>query len=237
MRRLLALVLAALPALASGGVMAHGAEPSTAGATKLPLVFSEDFENGAGHWEPTDPAAWKVVPSRHGSAYSLFRQSKYTPPYRSPLNFALLKDVVVSDFVLEAEVLSTKPDYGHRDMCLVFGYQDAAHFYYVHFGKKTDDHANQIFIVDGAARLKISTKTTPGTNWDDNWHHVKIVRDVADGRIDVYFDDPERPVMQARNTRFAWGRVGLGSFDDIGDWDDVRLYGNKAESVDKAENK
>ena len=50
-----------------------------------------------------------------------------------------------------------------------------------HLGKKTDDHANQIFIVNAAPRQKISTTTTPGTNWDDAWHHVKIVRRVADG--------------------------------------------------------
>jgi hypothetical protein len=230
MKRVAILTMAALPALLFGAMVARAAEPSTADAAKLPLLFSDDFEGGAGHWEPTDPAAWKVVPSRHGSAYSLFRQSKYKPPHRSPFNIALVKDVVVGDFVLETDVLSTKPDYGHRDMCLVFGYQDPAHFYYVHFGKKTDDHANQIFIVDGADRKKISTKTTPGTNWDDDWHRVKIVRRVADGQIDVYFDDLEQPVMQARDTKFAWGRVGLGSFDDIGDWDEVRLYGNKAES-------
>ena len=82
-------------------------------------------------------------------------------------------------------------------MCLFFGYQDPAHFYYVHLGKKTDDHANQIFIVNGADRKKISTKTTDGTNWNDDWHSVKIVRKVADGSIEVYFDDMKTPVMTA----------------------------------------
>ena len=69
---------------------------------------------------------------------------------------------MVGDFQLELQLQSTVKDYDHRSMVLVFGYQDPAHFYYVHFGKKTDDHANQIFIVNAAPRLKISTKTTPG---------------------------------------------------------------------------
>lgn len=43
-----------------------------------------------------------------------------------------------------------------RDACLVFGYQDPSHFYYVHLGKQADDHANQVFIVNDAAQLKIS---------------------------------------------------------------------------------
>jgi hypothetical protein len=145
------------------------------------------------------------------------------------LNISLLKDVHVGDFVLEVDVLSTARDYGHRSMCLFFGYQDPSHFYYVHFGKQTDDHANQIFIVNEAARAKISTETTDGTPWDDRWHHVKIVRRAGDGTIQVYFDDMQEPVMTAVDKDFTWGRVGLGSFDDEGDFDNFKLSGVEVE--------
>jgi hypothetical protein len=196
----------------------------------LPLLVQEDFEHGADRWEPTDAESWKVATSSDGHVYSLFKQSKYKPPHRSPFNIALLEDVTVGDFVLDVRVLSTKPDYNHRDMCLIFGYQNSAHFYYVHLGKKTDDHANQIFIVNDAPRVKISTRTTDGTNWDDQWHDVRIVRRVDDGTIEIYYDDFETPVMTAVDKTFIWGRVGLGSFDDIGDFDDVKLYGVPAEA-------
>ena len=196
---------------------------------KLPLLFQDDFEKGADHWEPTDAKAWKVTAQGDNHVYSQFQQSKYKPPHRSPLNFALRKDVTVSDFALEAKLQTTARDYAHRDMCLFFGYQDPAHFYYVHLGQRTDDHANQIFIVNGADRKKISTKTTQGTPWDDKWHRVKIVRTVGDGQIAVYFDDMKTPVMTASDKTFTEGRVGIGSFDDTGNWDDVRLYGRRAE--------
>jgi hypothetical protein len=196
---------------------------------KPPLLFQDDFRKGADHWQPTDAAAWKVIDADKGKAYSQFRQSKYKPPHRSPLNFALVKDLVVGDVVLEARARSTTKDYPHRDMCPFFGYQDAAHFYYVHLGKKTDDHANQIFIVNGAARKKISTKTSDGTPWTDDWHHLKVVRRVADGGIEVYFDDMKTPVMTAADKTFLWGQVGVGSFDDTGDWTDVKVYGRRAE--------
>ena len=116
-------------------------------------------------------------------------------------------------------------NYNHRDACLFFGYQSPTQFYYVHLGKKTDPHANQIFIVNNAARTKISLTTTPGTAWDEKWHNVRIKRDVKSGDIQVFFDDMEKPVMTANDKTFTWGQVGLGSFDDTADWDDFALKG------------
>lgn len=225
-------LLAAAVAVAIGVVVFSGR--SAPAGDDLPVVYKEDFENGADHWEPTDPTAWKIVKTDKGNVYNQFKKkSNYNPPHRSPFNISLLKDVTVSDMVLEARLHSTHEDYGHRDMCLVFGYQDPAHFYYVHLGKKADEHANQIFIVNNAPRTKISTKSTPGTNWDDEWHKVKIVRTPGDGTIKIYFDDMEKPVMEATDKNFAWGRIGVGSFDDTGEWDDIVLRGKKAESKSK----
>ena len=195
--------------------------------TDLPLVFRDDFARGADHWQPTDAAAWQVVDITGGRAYALTKQSNYKPAHRSPVNISLVRDVYVDDFTLDVRVRSTSREYGHRDLCLFFGYQSPTRFYYVHFGKKTDDHANQIFIVNDAARTKISTETTPGTPWDDGWHNLRITRSAATGAIDVYFDLPVKPVMRAVDKTFKWGRVGLGSFDDTGEFTNVRLHGRK----------
>lgn len=195
------------------------------------IEVRDTFEN-PGLWEPTDPTAWKVIKTKKGNVYSQFKKrSQYKPPHRSPLNISWRKEPNFTDFQLDVEVLSTHPDYGHRDACLFFGFQDPGHFYYVHLGKKTDDHANQIFIVNGKARSKISTKTTPGTNWDDKWHHVRIVRNASDGTIAVYFDDMKTPIMTAKDATFASGRVGLGSFDDTTDWRNLHIKGTQAKAT------
>ncbi|MCH8922746.1 MAG: hypothetical protein IIA67_06315 [Planctomycetes bacterium] len=195
---------------------------------QLPLVFQDDFEKGADRWQPSDSKGWKVKQTDRGKVYSQFnKRADYKPPHRSPYNFSLIKDLTVGDFVLTTKVLSTHKDYGHRDVCLFFGYQDPGHFYYVHLGKKADDHANQIFIVNEKPRTKISLKTTKGTNWDDKWHNVKIVRSAKDGTIEIFYDDMKNPVMIAKDKTFTWGRIGIGSFDDTGDWDDIKLRGLK----------
>ena len=106
--------------------------------------------------------------------------------------------------------------------------------YYVHLGQKTDDHANQIFIVNNEPRKKISTKTTEGTKWDNQWHHVRVVRDVDSGKIEVFFDNMTEPVMTAVDQTFKWGQIGIGSFDDTGNFDNVRVYGKKVEKPSEA---
>jgi hypothetical protein len=191
-------------------------------------LFEDDFSKGMGRWKPTDTKAWKVVETKDGKALSQHAQSKYKPKHRSPLNYALVKDLVVGDFVLEAKVRSTARDYGHRDVCLFFGWQSPEKFYYAHLAKKADDHANQVFLVNDKPRVKISKTTTAGTNWTDGWHRVKVVRKVADGTIEVYFDDMKKPVMTAVDKSFTWGQVGVGSFDDTAEWREVRLTGEKA---------
>jgi hypothetical protein len=214
------------------GVAFLGADEAKAPPTLdgLPLLFHDDFESGkVDHWTPSDPAAWKIEKIGDNHVYSQFQPSKVETPVRSPFNRAMVRDLVVGDCILDVKLQSTIKDYPHRDMCLFFGYQDPAHMYYVHLGKKADEHANQIFIVNNEPRKKISTKSTEGTNWDDEWHHVRVVRNVETGAIDVYFDDMKNPVMHADDKTFTWGEVGIGTFDDTGNFDDVRVYGKKSE--------
>lgn len=195
-----------------------------------PLLLHEEFTSkDATRWELADPKAWRFADQEGNAVFNQFEQSKVQTPVRSPFNRAVVKDLVVGDCVLDVRLQSTARDYPHRSLCLFFGYQDPAHMYYVHFGQKTDDHANQIFIVNNEARKKISTKTTEGTPWDNAWHHARIVRDVESGKIDVFFDNMETPVMTAIDKTFTWGQVGIGSFDDTGSFDDLLVYGVKVE--------
>lgn len=235
MSRLLVFTLSAVCFIClSGPVVAGDGETPASSLLGRPLLHAEDFEEGnADNWQPTDDSAWRVVEVDGGHAYNQFKKrSDFNPPVRSPYNRALIKDLYVSDLVLDVKLQSTHPDYGHRDLCLFFGYQDDSHLYYVHLGKKEDPHANNIFIVNDAPRLKISTKTTSGTNWDDEWHHARVVRDVESGSINVYFDDMDEPVMTAVDKTFTWGRVGVGSFDDTGNFDDVLVYGERVEPAE-----
>jgi hypothetical protein len=215
------------------GVAAIGVEPGVSPGTAagIPegyrLVYEQHFDAAValGGFAFTDPAAWKWSADGEGFALELVAQSKYAPTVRSPVNIAVVGDRIFGDFVLEVDLIQTGKEYGHRDMCLFFGMQDPAHFYYVHLATAADDHAHNVFIVNGAPRTKIAKETTKGVNWGLGvWHTVRLERRVAEGTIRVFFDDRTKPVMVAEDKTFGAGWVGFGSFDDTGKVDNIRVW-------------
>lgn len=211
-----------------------GGQVAVSAEKQLPLLLEEDFEAGMDRWQTTDPdpanGVWQIIDAGppHHQVLRVTGTSAYQPPHRSPHSIALLKDVTVGDFELTARVQNTNVNAGgHRDLCIFWGYQDPAHFYYVHLGARADPHACQIFIVDDAPRQMITVDQVEGTSWTDDWHDVKVVRCVKSGVMKVYFDDMQTPHMTARDKSFTWGQIGIGTFDDHGNFDDVILRGDR----------
>lgn len=226
-----------LLALAIAAGVAVGRMHAAGAGIALPpgyhLLYAQTFDEPAAleEFAMTDPHAWKLSGNGSHQALELFTQSHYKPSIRSPFNIALIADKIFGDFILEADLLSTAREYGHRDMCLFFGFQDPSHFYYVHMATHTDPHAHNIFIVNDKPRLKISEKTTEGVDWGHNaWHHVRLVRHLEDGLIQVYFDDMSRPIMVAHDKTFGAGYIGFGSFDDTGKIDNIKIWGPSLKS-------
>ncbi|MEM8668277.1 MAG: hypothetical protein AAGG48_12240 [Planctomycetota bacterium] len=184
------------------------------------VVFREDFESGLNRWEILDPGTWQLKKQGDNRTLEITaRKSDYKPPVRSPGHIALIRDLKLHQFDVTFRVRSTKDTGNHRDCCVFFGYQDDQHFYYVHLGAKPDPHSGQIMIVKEAPRLAM-TKNQKLTPWDDQWHTVRVTRR-ADGMIQVFFDDMEKPHMEVTDKTFAAGRIGIGSFDDLNEFDDI----------------
>jgi hypothetical protein len=190
----------------------------------LPLVFEDGFEDGMARWEPTDAKAWEVREDEGKQVLALHKSSEYSPPVRSPHSIAWVKNLNVSDFVLEVRARQTGREYGHRDLCFFFGRQDAGKFYYVHIATVADPHANSIFLVNDEPRVSIAEERNDGTDWAKGYHTIRVVRDAKAGTILVYFDDLEKPIMKSTDTHFTTGPVGVGSFDDTGNFDSVRIW-------------
>ena len=197
------------------------------------LVYQQSFEKpGAiGQFVMSDPGAWKVSNEGGTNALELVKQSNYKPTVRSPVNIALIADKLFGDFILEADLIQTGKEYGHRDMCLFFGVQSTTRFYYTHIATKADPNAHNVFIVNDAARKNFARETTAGSNWGLGvWHKVRLERRTAEGTIRVFFDDITKPIMVAEDKTFQKGYIGFGSFDDTGKVDNIKIWAPSVET-------
>jgi hypothetical protein len=199
----------------------------------LPLLLHLDFNTGDAATRNltfTDKAAWKIVEDdvngKKQNVLALVQQSDYKPPVRSPVNIAWINDLKVSSFVIEIKCRITKEKIPHRDLCFEFGGVDASHFLYAHMAQEEDKIHNQIHLVNGKDREPVTVKRSTGTPWDEKYHVVKITRDES-GAANVYFDD--HLMMTTDRKDLPAGKLGFGSFDDIGNFAEVTVWGKKTE--------
>jgi len=228
------LMLAAC-ALAAAARAAATAEPAKTEPAKemngLPLVFHEDFRDGEkamARFEFLDPADWKIAKDGDRTVLSLFQKPKADTPVRRPFGQALVRDLYVGPFVMEVKLRSTIKDYNHRDLCLFFGQVDVSHGYYVHLGREPDPNAANVFIVNAAPRKNLLPPLKEGIPWTDSYHTVRLVRG-EDGTIEVFFDG--KSWVKLSDKTFPVGQVGVGAFDDTGNFAEITVWGKKADKA------
>lgn len=173
-----------------------------------------------GFWNFGDADAWEWQGEGEGTVLSLVRQSDFKPKVRSPFNLAWFSGGEWDSFTLTAEVRLDLFNDGNNDVCIAFGKQDETKFYYAHLGESADAVHLQLHIVNDADRKKITATGAKELPWEKGkWHKVKLVRDAETGTIAVWFDGVE--ILSAVDKTFGKGRIGLGSFDDLGSFRNV----------------
>ncbi len=183
--------------------------------------FSDDFERGGlDAWQLPHAEDWEIL-AANGNHYLHMIRARDPGEPRRPLQFALLKNVKVGSFDFRARVRREG-----RSMIVVFNYVDSLHFYYTHVsmdsGQKQPVH-NGIFLVNDGPRVRIAGIDAPPALPDTAWHRIRVRRDVSSGRIDVWSDVQDQPLFTVVDRHFTSGQIGIGSFDETGDFDDVEL--------------
>lgn len=179
-------------------------------------------------WCAADPAAWRI---EAGELALTEASDAYAPPVRSPRRIALA-NVVAGDFDLTLDARQTSREYGHRDLCVVFGFVAPDRFYYAHLATTPDETACNVFLVDRAPRRRLAPIPAAGVDWgapgeDAPWRRVRVERRLAARSIRVWVDG--RLALEAEDATLGAGLVGLGSFDDTGRFRDVTLTAPGAE--------
>jgi hypothetical protein len=128
----------------------------------------------------------------------------------------VVESVKVGSFTLNVKVRRAG-----GSMIVVFNYVDTLHFYYVYLSKDPGTQVavhNGIFIVDGGPRRRIAGLDASPSLPEPSWHDVRIVRDLRSGSIKVFLDQQITPRFSVIDRTFSYGQIGLGSFDETGDF-------------------
>jgi len=181
------------------------------------------------NWAPLTPAKWRFP----GREVVLAEAGVQRPGPRRPFEYAVLTaGREYRNVRIDAEVrLDTPVEETNRDVIIVFDYQSDTKFSYVHLSSDNTIYPhNGIFVVNDADRVRIDdqwngTTGAPPAITDADWHKVRVTRCASTGEIAVYVDGSKRPLMTAVDTTLGSGRVGFGSFDNVG-----RLKGLKISS-------
>jgi len=166
-------------------------------------------------WQLEDPAAWEWQGEGEATTLILKKPSHYKPKVRRPFNLAWFGGAEWDSFTLTCEARLEVFNKGNNDVCIAFGGRSESEFYYAHLGETADGVHLQLHVVNHADRQAITTNRAKTLPWQPNhWHQIKLMRDAASGSIKVWFDT--QLVLEASDKTFAKGRIGLGSFDDLG---------------------
>ncbi len=226
------------------GLSAAAAPPELPEGYTLQYEQSFETREGMEDFMMTDASAWELAQTDGNQVLALTGESDYRPPHRSPLNIALIKGLTFGSFILEADIQQTgvrgvpireyvakhqdtsdSPGNAHRDFCFFFGFQDPARFLYIHVAKAGDNNAHQVFVVNESDRTPITDFRAAGANWGlEEWRKIRIVRDLDEGAVEIFFQDMLTPIMIADEVPLAWGFIGFGSFDDTGFVDNIKIW-------------
>jgi hypothetical protein len=144
---------------------------------------------------------------------------------RRPQKIALAETPAFRRVTVEAEVRRAK-----RSLVIVYAWQDDSHYNYAHISSDTAAGANVhngMFHIFGGERVRISPLDGEAALPTQEWTPVKLVFDGDSGRCYVEVNGKRNPSLEAIDLSLRYGRVGLGSFDETGDFRGVRITGEE----------
>lgn len=190
----------------------------------LPEVFVDDFATLSELWKAREGSRWKHDPADGGSL-KLVKHGEMGE-VRAPKAWIVREDQQPDgSFILTARArCHTSPKTLGRDVLLLVGWKGPLDYHYVHFSAENSAVHNVIMRVrpDGRALLPHAIQPTPRLTTTD-WHVVRVWYDRPSGMLRCYVDDMETPMMAAGIPDLPVGAIGVGSFDDLVDFDSVTL--------------
>ncbi len=184
------------------------------------LVAADSIEVFGHRWTVQQAPDWSI----ENAVLKLLVAANPPPGVpRRPQKFALAETAPFRRVTVEAEVRRNG-----SSLIIVYAWQDESHYNYAHISADTaakQNVHNGMFHVFGGERVRISPLDGPASLPTREWTPVKLVFDGDTGRCYVEVSGNRNPSLEAVDLSLRFGRVGLGSFNETGDFRNVRISG------------
>ena len=202
---------------------------SRAVAPEYPVVFSETFDGGLAAWTPRETSRWETTAAANPNLKLTARGEP--GPFRAPLSWMVKGDhQPAGSFTLTARgICHTSLETKGRDVLLIIGWKGPLDYTYVHFSAENSQVHNVMMRVkpEGRELLPHATRPVPKLLKKD-WQIIRVWYDKPSGMLRCYVDDMETPMMSCKIGELPAGAAGVGSFDDMVEFDDVVLRAEAA---------
>lgn len=188
--------------------------PTAAAGAAGPVLVSEDFASSTGSMEPLAGGEWTVSSGRY--VLSAPADGGEVVPNA---NLAVAAPDVAGDFTLNATGSAAATDSPFNDFSVVFGYRNQADYWFVSFSEGNDPNTSGVFRVSGGVRSELADITSPIVA--GAVYPVRVERRGAELRV---FRAGEQ-VAGLTDATSTDGRVGFGSRNDGGTFDDLVVTG------------
>jgi hypothetical protein len=184
---------------------------------RTPVFSADPYYGTAVNWEPTPRiGTWDVVTDDGDLRYAI--RAGVSTSGQKPGAYSLIKERTFSDFTFEFKAKGSGFS-GNEDVATLWGFQDDNHFYYALFN--ANERYSQAFKVVNGQRTELAAASTALLT-DNNYHTFTLTR--AGDQVTIYRDDTE--VMSFSDNTYGSGRIGIGSLNDYGWFDDITVSGN-----------
>ena len=174
------------------------------------------------NWTVPVKADWEIKNESGGELLHMAHSRGPLPGPRRPIQFALLDMPPARDVTVELDIRPLQ-----KSCIIVFAYQDPNHFDYAHLSIDTaakQPRHNGVFHVYQGERVRISSPEGPAAFPETGqWYHVVLKFSGEIGEVKVSVDGKEIPALHAFDVSLKQGRIGLGSFDETGDFRNVKV--------------
>lgn len=189
--------------------------------------FIDNYLGDTSNWLIHHESRWNVVMDEGDFRWGINTTNYHNLSGGRLGEYALIKNRTYGDFIFTAMVKSSDNTTHNpsRDYDVIFGYHTPYNYYYMMFS--TNKNNTDLFIVRNGEREFVAGSDIFAVP-DSRYHNISIER--TGSHIMILFDGQK--VLETYDSSFGEGRIGIGSFNDMVLWDDIRVMDTRYRFID-----